>query len=329
MYDIYGLGNALVDTEYQVDDSYLRSHGIDKGHMTLVDEACLRALLGGLSGRPAKRISGGSAANTVFAAQGFGRKTYYSCKVANDSTGAHFVQDLTAAGVKVNHNVTSPHGISGECLILITPDAERSMNTFLGISTALSPVDLNVNALRASTYFYVEGYLSSNPTSLDAAVKARELAEEAKVKTAISLSDTSMVTYFREGLERMLGNGVDQLFCNEEEALVWSRTDRLDIAINELSDIARFCNITLGAQGSLSVHGRHQTAVDGFPVKAIDTNGAGDIYAGAYLAMICYGYEPKEATRFANYAASRLVTHIGARLPDVSNYHQLQQSYSG
>lgn len=329
MYEIYGLGNALVDTEYQVDDGYLRSHGIDKGHMTLVDEARLRTLLAGLADRPSKRISGGSAANTIFAAQGFGRKSFYSCKVASDAAGIHFIDDLTTAGVQVNHNAMSRTGTSGECLILITPDAERSMNTFLGISTALSRTDLDEAALRSARYFYVEGYLSSNGRSLDAAVTAREMAESAGVHTAVSLSDTSMVVHFREGLERILEKGVDQLFCNEEEALAWARTDRLDIAINELSDIARHCNITLGARGSISINKGRQTPVEGFPVKALDTNGAGDIYAGAYLAMICHGKEPKEATRFANFAASRLVTHIGARLPDITSYRRLQQSFTG
>jgi fructokinase len=329
MYDIYGLGNALVDTEYQIDDGYLRAHGIDKGHMTLVDEDRLRTLLAGLADRPAKRISGGSAANTIFAAQGFGTKGFYSCKVANDTAGIHFLDDLTTAGVHINRNAKSPTGTSGECLILITPDAERSMNTFLGISTALSREDLDEAALRSARYFYVEGYLSSNTTSLDAAVTARELAERGGVRTAVSLSDTSMVVHFRDGLERMLGNGVDQMFCNEEEALAWARTDRLDVAIHELADIAPHCNITLGARGSISVNNGQQTPVEGFSVKAVDTNGAGDIYAGAYLAMICKGYEPRNATRFANFAASRLVTHIGARLPDVASYHRLQRSFTG
>jgi len=329
MYDIYGLGNALVDTEYQIDDGYLRSHGIDKGHMTLVDEQRLRTLLAGLADRPSKRISGGSAANTIFAAQGFGRKTYYSCKVASDAAGIHFIDDLTTAGVQVNQNARSRTGTSGECLILITPDAERSMNTFLGISTALSRADLDEVALRSAKYFYVEGYLSSNGSSLDAAVTAREIAESAGVRTAVSLSDTSMVVHFREGLEQILGNGVDQIFCNEEEALAWARTDRLDIAISELSDIARHCNVTLGARGSISVTKGHQLPIEGFPVKPLDTNGAGDIYAGAYLATICRGKDAAEATRFANYAASRLVTHIGARLPDIASYHRLQRSFAG
>jgi len=323
MYDIYGLGNALVDTEYQVDDGYLRAHGIDKGHMTLVDETRLRTLLNGLSERPAKRISGGSAANSIYAAQGFGNRTFYSCKVARDSIGEHFLADLKEAGVQCNENARNSSGTSGECLILVTPDAERSMNTFLGISSALSAAEVDTSALSQSRFLYVEGYLSSNASSLHAAIAAKEQAEADSVKTAISLSDASMVLHFRDGLEQMLGNGVDQLFCNEEEALTWARTDRLDVAIHELKDISRVCNITLGAAGSLSVIDGRQTSVAGYKVQAVDTNGAGDIYAGAYLAMICKGEQPTDATRFANYAAAQLVTHIGARLPKVSGYQQL------
>lgn len=329
MYDIYGLGNALVDTEYQVDDGYLREHGIDKGHMTLVDETRLRTLLKGLSERPAKRISGGSAANSIYAAQGFGNRTFYSCKVAKDQTGEHFLADLRDAGVRCNDNARNNSGTSGECLILVTPDAERSMNTFLGISTALSEAEVDSSALCQSRFFYVEGYLSSNDSSLRAAIAAKAQAEAASVKTAISLSDTSMVVHFRAGLEQILGNGVDQLFCNEEEALSWARTDRLDVAIHELKDIARVCNITLGAAGSLSVIDGKQTPVAGYKVQAVDTNGAGDIYAGAYLAMICKGKEPTEATRFANFAAAHLVTHIGARLPKIAGYHQLLERFVG
>ena len=328
MYDIYGLGNALVDTEYLVDESYLRSHGIDKGHMTLIDASRLQTLRTGLASHASKRISGGSAANSIYAAQGFGHRTFYSCKVAGDQTGKHFLADLAEAGVVCNSNAEHHSGISGECLILITPDAERSMNTFLGISTALSTQDINSEALRSSRYFYVEGYLSSNDSSLAAAIAAREEAEHASVKTAVSLSDSSMVEHFRSNLERILGNGVDQLFCNQEEALGWARTDRLDVAINELKDIAKVCNITLGAAGSISVVNGHQTAVPGYRVHAIDTNGAGDIYAGAYLAMICKGRSEAESTRFANFAAAQLVTHIGARLPSSIAYRKLLESFS-
>jgi fructokinase len=327
MYDIYGLGNALVDTEYLVEDSFLRTHGVDKGHMTLVEEEVIYNLSLALDGHEPKRISGGSAANSMYAAQGFGARTFYSCKVAHDEVGEHFLTDLASAGVAVNSNARGDDGVSGRCLILVTPDAERSMNTFLGISSQLSVADIDEAALANSAYYYVEGYLSSNPSSLEAAIACRELAERSSVKTCVSLSDPSMVTFFRDGLEKILGNGVDQLFCNEEEALAWAGTDRLDIALAELKDIARTCNVTLGARGSLCIADGEQKQVPGTPVKAVDTNGAGDIYAGAYLALVAQGAEPVAATRFANYAASQLVTFVGARLHSVEDYAVLKNGF--
>ncbi|MEZ5598127.1 MAG: PfkB family carbohydrate kinase [Pseudomonadales bacterium] len=134
--------------------------------------------------------------------------------------------------------------------------------------------------------------------------------------------------FFRDGLARMLGNGVDQLFCNVEEALAWAGTDRLDVAIAELKDIAKTCNVTLGAAGSMTIQDGHSIEVPGFKVRAVDTNGAGDIYAGAFLAMTCHGWEAAAATRFANYAAAQLVTHIGARLHGISDYEHLRASFS-
>ncbi len=328
MYDIYGLGNALVDTEFLVDDGFLRDHNIDKGHMTLVESSVIAKLTSALTDISPKRMSGGSAANSMYAAQGFGSKTFYSCKVAHDETGEHFLADLSAAGVDVNPNARGEGDVSGQCLILVTPDAERSMSTFLGISTQLSAADIDEAALAKSKHFYVEGYLSSNESSLGAAVACRELAEQHGVHTAVSLSDPSMVTFFRDSLVQILGNGVDQLFCNEEEALSWAGTDRLDIAVNELKDIAKTCNITLGAKGSLSVVNGHQTAVSGTPVKAVHTNGAGDIYAGAYLALLSAGADPVDATRFANHAAAHLVTTIGARLHSTADYAAMKTAYT-
>ena len=253
MYDVYGLGNALVDMEYTIEDSFLAAHDIPKGHMTLVEEPVMDALVEGLDGHAPTRMSGGSAANTLIAVQGFGASTFYSCKVADDETGRHFLQDLDDAGVVTNGNAASEAGKSGRCLVLITPDAERSMNTYLGISSALSELELDEAALSQSRYFYAEGYMSSADGSRQAAIRGREIAENAGVKTAISLSDPSMVEFFRDALVEILGNGVDHLFCNEEEALTWAGTDRVDVAVAELKDIGRNLNITLGAKGSLAV----------------------------------------------------------------------------
>jgi len=322
MYDVYGLGNALVDMEYRVEDSFLRRHDIAKGHMTLVDEDRLDALVADLESYAAERLSGGSAANTILAVQGFGGRAFYSCKLAEDDTGAFFLEDLRAAGVRTNLNARDKDGKSGRCLVLVTPDAERSMNTFLGISTQLGVPEIDEAALATARYFYVEGYLSSSPDSLAAAIACRELAEHSGVKTAISLSDPSMVEFFRDNLEKILGNGVDHLFCNEEEALSWARTDRLDVAVAELRDIARSLNITLGRKGSLTVENRQQTLVPGYTVQAVDTNGAGDMYAGACLYGWCAGMDPAMAAAFGNFSAATLVQQYGARLRRISDYQR-------
>mgnify|MGYP003700903885 FL=1 len=322
MYDVYGLGNALVDMEFKVDDSFLHSHGIAKGHMTLVDEERLNALAAALADHEPERMSGGSAANTMIAVQGFGGRTFYSCRLADDEVGSHFLRDLGTAGIVTNGNAATPvmPGQSGQCLVLVTPDAERSMNTFLGISTQLGPSEIDEEALRRSRYYYAEGYLSSGDDSLAAAIACRELAEASGVKTAISLSDPSMVEIFRDNLVKILGNGVDHLFCNEEEALTWAGTDRLDIAVNELKDIGRALNVTLGRQGSLAVTPDGQTMVPGYAVKAVDTNGAGDMYAGACLYGWCAGMSPEQAAAFGNFAAARLVQTYGARMRRVEDY---------
>jgi fructokinase len=330
MFDIYGLGNALVDEVHQVEDSFLRRHKIAKGYMTLVEESRIDALIHDLQQSAPERMSGGSAANTAYAAQGFGARAFYSCKVTNDPTGTHFLGDLAAAGIATNRNAATGLGKSGRCLILVTPDAERTMNTFLGVSSELSEADIDEAALATSRYFYVEGYLSSSPSSLAAAIECRELAERRGVKTAVSLSDPSMIQFFRDNLGQILGNGVDHLFCNEEEALSWARTDRIDVAVAELKDISRSCNITLGARGSLCVSSTGATErVAGFEVHAIDTNGAGDIYAGACLAAWTRGAQPADAARFANFAAATLVQRYGARLPSVNDYSRLSERFDG
>jgi sugar/nucleoside kinase (ribokinase family) len=326
-YDVYALGNALVDMEFSVDDGFLRRHRIDKGHVTLVDEARMEELLASLRELEPKRMSGGSAANTLIAAQAFGCRTFYSCKVADDEVGAFFLNDLATIGVATNRQKPSFEAKSGRCLVLITPDAERSMSTFLGISDKLAVSEVDEKALRESEYLYIEGFLSSSATGRDAAIRCRELAESDGLKTALTLSDASMVRIFREPLTAMLGNGVDHLFCNEEEALDWAGTDRLDIAVAELKDIARSVNITVGARGSLVINGHDRWEVAGFPVTPIDTNGAGDIYSGACLAGWTAGMPPEVAARFGNFAAARLITRYGARLATKADYRRVLEDF--
>ena len=328
-YDVYGVGNALVDMEHSVDDAYLSDHGIAKGHMTLIDEARMDTLLKSLDAREATRMCGGSAANTAYAVSGFGGTSYYSCRVAGDEAGAYFLEEIGAAGVDTNRHDPHAPGKTGRCLVLVTADAERSMNTCLGVSDALDPGDINPDALARASYLYIEGYLSSSTSGRAAAVRAREVAEDEGVRTSMTLSDPTMVEFFRDGLTTMLGNGVYQLFCNEEEALAWTRTDRIDIAVNELRDIAPCVNVTLGSAGCLVATSAGRRRISGFQVSANDTTGAGDIYAGACLYVLTRGGSTDASARFANYAAAQLVTRYGARLANAAAYRSLRNEFHG
>ncbi len=328
MIDVFGLGNAIVDTEVDVDDTFLHDQEIAKGHMTLIDSSRMQELLIALDGQPLRRCSGGSAANTTYAVQAFGHRTSYGCKVSDDEVGRFFLTDMAGAGVRLSPKAASSGDHSGQCLVMITPDAERTMTTDLGISNSLSVDEVNFDDVKSARYFYVEGYLSSSPTASAAAVRARELSEEHRIATAISLSDPSMVEFFRDPLTSMLGNGVSVLFCNEEEALNWAGTDRIDVATAELKDIGETVFVTLGAAGSLAIHHGQAREVAGVAARAQDTTGAGDMYAGAALAALCDGAEPAEAARFGNHCAARLVEHIGARLPGADAYQALRQSFN-
>ncbi|MBB3048160.1 sugar/nucleoside kinase (ribokinase family) [Litorivivens lipolytica] len=316
-YHIYGLGAALVDTEIDVSDSDLTNLGIDKGLMTLVDRERQEAIMQSLDGHlvHAKQASGGSAANSIIAATYFGSSTFYSCKVADDALGEFYMNDLRAAGVDADYSQKSTEGVTGTCLVMITPDAERSMNTYLGISETLSTAELNEAALADSEYLYMEGYLVTSPTGRAAAIRAREVAEQNGVKTALSFSDPGMVEFFRDGLQEMLGNGVDMVFCNEEEALGWAQSRSLDEAVAALKKVAKTFAITLGAKGALVFDGHELIEIAPRQVKAIDSNGAGDMFAGAFLYAITAGKSFAEAGRLASQSAAEVVSHYGPRLP--------------
>ena len=327
MVDVFGLGNAIVDTEIRVDDGFLRSQAITKGHMTLIDSETMQSLLRALDDQPRSRCSGGSAANTIYAIQAFGHATAYACKVNADEAGLFFVRDMARAGVKINQDIAEQPNHSGQCLVMVTDDAERTMTTDLGISSALELADVDQSLLVQAKYYYVEGYLSSSVQSTDVARWCREVAQQAGIYTAVSLSDPSMVEFFRDGLTAILGNGVHTLFCNEEEALAWAGTDRLDIAVAELKDIAPELYITLGAKGSTAVLDGHAYTAEPVTVKPVDTNGAGDMYAGAVLAARVSGADPRAAARFGNHCAAELVRHFGARLPSVAAYATLRAAF--
>jgi sugar/nucleoside kinase (ribokinase family) len=314
-YDVYAIGNALVDMEYEVHDEFFNKHKIDKGLMTLVDEDRQNLLLDALGTAPKKQQCGGSAANTAIASAQFGAKTYYSCKVAKDPIGNFYFQDLQDNGVDSNlQHQDRDDGITGKCLVLITPDAERTMNTFLGVTSSISKAEVSADAIRHAKYMYMEGYLVASPTGREAAIHARRIAEAAGVKTALTFSDVNMVKFFREGMKEMIGDGVDLLFCNESEACAFTGLEDMTVVRERLKEIAKNFVITLGDEGALIWDGKEFIKIAPVPVKAVDTNGAGDMYAGAFLYALTHGHDCEAAGNLASAAASRVVGQFGPRI---------------
>lgn len=328
-YHVYGIGAALVDTEIEVTDGDLQQLQVEKGLMTLVDEVRHGHLVDHLHHHliASRRASGGSAANTIIAVSSFGGKAFYSCKVADDDNGRFYLNDLAEAGVGFHQNGEQVEGTTGKCLVLITPDAERSMNTFLGVSETVSIDNLNTDAITQSEYLYMEGYLVTSDTGRAAAIRAREVAEQHGVKTVLSLSDPGMVTFFKAGLEEMMGNSVDILFCNEAEALGWTNSDTLESAVEQLKNSANAFAITLGSDGALVFDGDNLHRIQPHPVTAVDTNGAGDMFAGAFLYAITHGYSYEAAGNFASLAAANVVSQFGPRL-SAEQYPEILQSLS-
>ena len=327
-YKAYGIGAALVDTEIKVQDTELVQMNVDKGLMTLVDQDRQTELLSHLEGHlvKASHASGGSAGNSMIATAQFGGPTFMSCKVASDTDGDIYIADLEAAGVDHCLNGERETGITGKCLVLITPDAERSMNTYLGISETLSVDQLDADAIAASEYLYIEGYLVTSPTGREAAVKAREIAEAAGVKTSLSFSDPGMVEFFRDGIAQIIGEKLDLVFCNREEALGWAQSDDLDAAVSALKEVADNFVITLGGDGALTWDGAELAEIPPHKVEAVDTNGAGDMFAGAFLYAITNGEDFPTAGRFASLAAGRIVANYGPRLA-AADYASLRDEF--
>ncbi len=315
-YHIFGIGNALVDKEFEVDDAFFEQAGIEKGLMTLIDEDKQHELLALLSEQYGlkKRACGGSAANTIIGASYFGANTYYTCNVANDEAGDFYVNDLKAAGVDTNLGDDREEGVTGKCLVMVTPDAERTMNTFLGITSDLHSRHINEDAIAQSEYVYIEGYLVTGDTSRAAAVEVRELARKHNVKVAMTCSDPAMVQYFRDGILEVLGDGVDLLFCNEQEAMLLTETDTLEAATEALKSKASSFAITCGADGALAWDGSQLHTITGHVVTAKDTNGAGDMFAGAFMYAITHGHDFAAAGRLASAASAQVVSQFGPRL---------------
>ncbi|MEX2511489.1 MAG: adenosine kinase [Cyclobacteriaceae bacterium] len=314
-YNVTGIGNALVDIEFEVSDAFLEKNKIEKGMMTLVDEDRQSDLMALINTKTSKLQCGGSAANTLIALSQFGGNGFYCCKVANDELGRFFVEDLKEAGVA--HNLNAEHleeGITGKCLVMVTADAERTMNTFLGITQNFSLAEVKENSIRDSEYLYIEGYLVTSPSAKEAMLNSKKMAEEHDVKVALTFSDPSMVKYFKSGFEEVIGQRVDLLFANEEEAKLYTGKENLLDAREELKKSARHFVITQGKNGAMIYDGDTFIDIEPYPIQAIDSNGAGDMFAGAFLYGITNGHSYASSGKLASMASSKVVNQFGPRL---------------
>jgi sugar/nucleoside kinase (ribokinase family) len=305
--------------------------------MTLIDAPRRAELLQHMHGVASHRTGGGSAGNTIVAVAQFGGKAFYSCRVAEDELGAFYTQDLAQHGVATNLSHTrAPHGQTGICMVMVTPDAERSMSTFLGATADLDHTALHPQDIERSRVYYMEGYLAASPTGVDAALQGRAIAQRAGVALALTLSDMSMINFCRPGLEAMVGSSdeagrLEYLFCNEEEAQVWCGTQDMAQICRQISKLASTVCLTRGPLGCIVLHSGDQATVPAAKVTAVDTNGAGDMFAGAFLYAVTHGHSRTQAAWLANQAAAQVVSQHGNRLSaaDMSGIKARFDTYLG
>jgi sugar/nucleoside kinase (ribokinase family) len=314
-YDVYGIGNAIVDIVTEVEFDFFTKNSIEKGVMTLVDEKRQVELMKVIDMKKSKLTAGGSAGNTVVALSQLGGNAFYSCLVAKDDLGKFFLDDLRNNGITTNltHD-KCPDGHSGRCLVMTSPDAQRTLNTFLGVSSFLSPEHLDAGAIRSSKYLYLEGYLVASPKGLEAMKEAKKIAEQSKVGVSLTFSDPSMTKYFAKQMEEIVGASVDLLFCNEEEAMIFTGTNSVEAARTKLKQVAKKFVITQGSNGAMIFDGDTFVNIEPYKVVAVDTNGAGDMFSGAFLYAITHGHSLAQAGKLASLASSRVVTQWGPRL---------------
>lgn len=311
--DVYGVGNALVDVQAQVSDAVVAATAFEKGVMTLVDDEQQSRVLGQLDGVPLNRCAGGSAANTVVGVADFGGKAAYCGKVAADAFGDFFLEDMRRLGIQIDVAAANA-GQTGTCAVLITPDAQRTMLTNLGVSASLSADDVDEDCVRAANYVYLEGYLLSGKATKDAAYKAIELAKKHDVKVAFTASDPFLVNLVRDEIWQLVEGPVDLFFCNEQEAQSLTGKENAIDCAQVIHEHAENVALTLGPLGSILMHGGESIPIEGVEVDSIDTTGAGDMYAGALLYGINNGMSWQQAGHLASHAAARIVAQLGARM---------------
>src|SRR5712692_8256180 len=316
-YDVLGIGNAIFDVLVQTDEGFLSRHGMTKGGMALIDEARATSIYRDMG--PATEMSGGSAANTIVGTANLGARAAYVGKVRDDQIGRLYTHDIRAAGVAFETRPASDGPATGCSYILVTPDGERTMNTYLGAAQELMPDDIDAAQVAASAIIYLEGYLWDPKNAKDAFVKAATIAHDAGRQVALTLSDSFCVDRYRgEFLDLMRGGTVDLVFANEAELHSLYQTSDFDTALRELRKDTKLGVVTRSEKGCIVVSDDGVVAVPAFAIdRLVDTTGAGDLFAAGFLVGLVRNAGYENAGRLGALAAAEVIQHIGAR-PQVS-----------
>jgi sugar/nucleoside kinase (ribokinase family) len=310
--EVVGIGNAIVDVISHAEDSFILDNGLVKGAMTLVDADQAKAIYAKMG--PGLEMSGGSAANTMAGLAALGSRAGYIGKVCDDELGEVFRHDIRAIGVAYGTDPITGDPPTARCLIVVTPDAQRTMNTFLGASTELGPEDIDDQLIAASRITYLEGYLWDKPKAKDAFVKAARIAHDAGRQVALTLSDGFCVERHRDSFRDLIHGHVDILFGNEDELRSLFLTESLSDALAQLRGSVGLAAITCGADGSVVLQDGATYEVPAHPVEHIvDTTGAGDLYAAGFLHGVTEGRHPAECGTLGSLAAAEIISHYGAR----------------
>jgi len=310
-FDVVGLGSAIVDVLTTEDDSFLAEHGMTKGAMVLIDEEAAHRLYDALG--PAREVSGGSIGNTIAGIAGLGGTPAFIGKVRDDQLGEIYAHDIRSVGVHFEHTPATSGPPTARCLIVVTPDAERTLNTYLGIAGLLGPDDIDEAVVTSAQYVLVEGYLWDVDTAKAAIVKAMDLAHTAGNKTAFSLSDSFCVGRFREEFKTLVDERVDVLFANEAEITSLYEVDDFDAALAEVRGRCELACLTRGEKGSVLVTVDEVVEVPAVPTELVDTTGAGDLYAAGVLYGLTHGKDLQTAGRLGALGASEVISHLGPR----------------
>lgn len=333
MYDIIAIGNALVDTEFKITDDTLATAGLTRGNMTLAELDTQNALFTTLTqagNTPAKQAGGGSAANSVVAFASLGGKAFYNCRVGGDEMGSFYLANLEQSGVTTDATVAIDRdGTTGSCVVLVTPDGERTMQTHLGTSSQINQDNINFDSLSGAKWLYLEGYLAMSPSIATGLAKLRQTAQAQGVKVAVSFADPAVVKFAKAGLDEMLSGGVDAIFCNLDEAMLYTGTDSHEAAVQALGQYATLVVVTNSDKPTLIAEHGDIISVPSLTLEQVlDTNGAGDNYAGAFLYALTQGYSLERCGQLAACVAGKIVSQFGARLSK-SEYQAIKSAILG